>query len=375
MSQDPKTILMILNDMAWFWSHRLTLAKAILKEGYGLTLAVENAEDDKKMQDMGIQAHNLRGYDKGFNPLAELLLLFSIYKAIKTTKPDIVHAITLRHAFYAGIAARILRHPQSVFTIAGLGSLFAADSAKAKILRFIAMPVFRFAFRHKGAKLIFQNPDDYQIMIDRGAVHADQCVIIKGSGVDLTQFPYTAQPHNDIPIMLFSSRLIAEKGLDDYVEASRILKEKGVKARFLVAGDTAHKNPKNMDPKQVQAWHDERLIEWLGNVDDMPQRLQACDVFILPSYYREGVPKVILEALSTGRPIITTDKPGCRETVDDGVNGFKIPAKDGEAIAEKIETLLADRHMMNAMGAASRKKAENEFSVESVVERTLQCYR
>ena len=373
MEPKPK-ILMILNDMAWFWSHRLPLAKGILKNGYKLTVAAEYAKDDSKMRDMGIDTRNLCGYDKGFNPLAELLLLLSIHKAIKITKPDIIHAITLRHALYTGIAARLLRHPKSVFTIAGLGSLFAADSAKAKILRLIAMPVFKFAFGHKGAKLIFQNPDDYQIMIDRGVVNASQCVIIKGSGVDLNQFPYTPPPHNDVPVMLFSSRLIAEKGLDDYVEASRLLKEKGIKARFLVAGDTTHKNPKNMDPKQVQTWHDAELIEWLGNVDDMPKRLQSCDIFILPSYYREGVPKVILEALATGRPIITTDKPGCKETVDEGINGYKIPAKNGAAIAEKIETLLADQNLMEKMSQASRQKAETEFSVDSVVERTLKIY-
>ena len=373
MSVPPK-ILMVLNDKAWFWSHRLPLAEGIIKEGWNLTVAAAGVSDDPGFETKTIKAIDLKAHGKGFNLLTELQLLISIFKAIKAAQPDLIHAITLRHAFYTGLAARLSGDKQCIFTIAGLGSLFSAESKKAKIMRLLALPFFRFAFHHKNAHIIFQNPDDAKAFQDCGAADSARSTIIKGSGVDLNKFKETPLPEGP-PVFLFSSRLIREKGLREYVQAARLVKQKHKNASFLVAGDTNNTNPNSHTEDEVQAWHDDGSIEWLGHVDDMPTMLQGCHVFVLPSYYREGVPKVVLEAMATGRPIITTNMPGCRETVEDGINGFLVPPKDARALADQMNHILDDKDRLAAMGTASRAKAQAEFGVDSVVKRTLDVYK
>ncbi len=374
MSSQKLKVLMVLNDLAWFWSHRLPLANGILARGWDLTVATHGAASDEKMKAMGVEGIDLADPGEKLNPIAELKLIASIAKAIRNADADIIHAITLRHAFYTGLMARLFGHQKKIiFTIAGLGSFFSSQKLSTKILRVFIIPFMRFAFRHKNAAIIFQNPDDFKLMRACSAVGSSQSVIIRGSGVDLQKFPFAEIPGGD-PVLLFSSRLLKEKGLGEFVSAARLLKEKGVKARFEVAGAASDENPRCFKPQTVQAWHDEGLIHWHGQISDMPALIKQCTIFVLPSYYREGVPKVSLEALSVGRPVITTDMPGCRETVEDGVNGFLVLPKDPVELAEKIETLLSDPARLKAMGKASRAKAESEFGVDFVVERTLEIY-
>lgn len=373
MSDQPVKVLMVLNDLAWFWSHRLPLAQGLLDKGWDLSVATSGAASDNKMKAMGIHGYDLADHDRKVNPLSELKLILSIRKVLVEVKPDVIHAITLRHAFYTGLVARLMGHRKIIFTIAGLGSFFSSQSLKVRLLRSLFMPLFRFAFRHKGAFVIFQNPDDFKLMRECSAVGTSRSVVIKGSGVDLDKFAYTS-PQAGEPMVLFSSRLIREKGLEEFAQASRILKNKGVKVRFDVAGSVYNKNPKSHSHEEVQSWHDENLIHWHGQVKDMPALMRECSVFVLPSYYREGVPKVVLEALAIGRPVITTDMPGCRETVEDGVNGYLVEPRNPAMLADKIERALADLEKLEAMGKASRAKAEAEFGVKQVVSATLAIY-
>jgi glycosyltransferase involved in cell wall biosynthesis len=316
---------------------------------------------------MGVTGHDIADHGMGINPLGELRILLSIIRVIHKVKPDLIHAITIRHALYAGIAARLTGRKPAVFTLAGLGSLFSERS----LAMHLALPLFRLAFRHNAAHVIFQNPDDRDVMENAGAVYPGHAALIRSSGVDLKDFAFSPMPQSPVPVVLFSSRLIREKGIEDFVEAARILKGK---ARFLVAGDVYSKNPKSLTCEEIQAWHDEGVIEWLGHVTDMPLLLKSSTIFVLPSYYREGVPKVNIEAMATGRPVITCDTPGCRETVRDGVNGLLVPPRDPQALARAIETLLAAPAQMAEMGKAGRAMAERDFSVESVVSRTLEVY-
>lgn len=359
---------MFLNDIDWFWSHRLPLAKAILQRGWTLHLATAGADKDHDVSAMGVTGHNIAAHGAGINPLAEARLLLSLVRVIRAVKPDMIHAITLRHALYAGLAARLVRHRAIIFTLAGLGSLFAEGG----ILKTLTLPLFRFAFRHKGAYVIFQNPDDREVMEKAGAVYPGHAALIRSSGVDVNAFAFSPlPPASEKPVVLFSSRLIREKGIEDFVAAARTLKGR---AHFVVAGDVYDKNPHSLKREQVQAWHDEGIIEWRGHVADMPALFKTCTLFVLPSYYREGVPKVIIEAMAAGRPVITCDTPGCRETVAPGGNGLLIPPRDPKALADAITTLLNDPQRMTAMGRAGRARAEGEFSVESVVSRTLEVY-
>ena len=263
--------------------------------------------------------------------------------------------------------ARLCGHKKVVFTLAGLGSLFAGDSLLKKIIT----PLFRYAFRHDGAHVIFQNPDDFNVMKKAGLINPDRSTLIKSSGVDLLEFSFSNIQNTDKPIILFSSRLIRAKGVEDFVEAARLFKGK---ARFQIAGDVYDKNPESLSHEEVQAWNDAGIVEWLGQVSDMPSTLKSCTIFVLPSYYREGVPKVIIEAMATGRPVITCDTPGCRETVKHGENGLLIPPQNPAALVKAIQSLLDDPSKMEDMGAKGRAIAEKEFSVESVVSRTLEVY-
>lgn len=367
--------LLVVNDMAWFWSHRLPLAKDILSKGWDLHLATNDAENNPRIAALGIAGHNLPPHKSSLNPLNQLALAFQIFRTLQSVKPDIVHAITIRHAFFAGIASRILGTPRAVFTLAGLGPLFLSDDPKVRMIRAVIVPLFKVAFGGEGRFVIFQNPDDARALVRAGAVKKEDCAVIRGSGVDPVQFSYAPEPANDTPVVLFSSRLLKAKGIGEYVHAARILKSKGVDARFQIAGDIYAGNHDSITREQLDDWISEGCVEWLGHRDDMPALMAAANIVTLPSYYGEGVPKVLLEAASTGRAIVTTDMPGCRETVEDGETGLLIEPKNAWALADGIEKLLKDKTLREDMGRKGRARIEKDFTIETVNAKTLAVYK
>ncbi len=363
--------LMILNDLAWFWSHRLPLARAIQKQGWDLSLATATASSDSRLKAMGVRGLDLPDHDSAFS---HALIIARIFKLIRREKPDIVHAITIRHAFYTGLVTRVLHYGPVVFTIAGLGSLFTSRTAKARLLRPLVKLLFRFAFARPGIHIIFQNMDDRTMMLDAGIITADQTTVIRGSGVDLQEFSFSEEVETDRPIVLFVSRLLKEKGIGEFVEAARRLKRQGSAARFVVAGDFYSKNPHSLEPAVMEQWVREGIVEWLGHVQDMPSLLKKSALVVLPSYYGEGLPKALLEASATGRAIVTTDMPGCREAVIHDYNGYLVPPRDAQAVADAIARLMNDPQTRRAMGRHGRELAGRDFAVESVVSRTLAVY-
>lgn len=370
-----KKFLLIVNDMAWFWSHRLPLAKAIVTQGATLHLATNDAQNNAEIYAMGITGHDLPKHTGSFNPLIQIRLAWEIFKILQSVKPDIVHAITLRHAFYTGLASRFTGTPNIVFTIAGLGSLFESDKPQIKLVRSIIVPLFRLAFNGAGRFVIFQNPDDARALVKSGAIEKERCAVIRGSGVDPVQFSYKEEPASDVPIVLFPSRLLKAKGIGEFVHAARILKSKGIKARFQVAGDIAPGNHDSISREQLTDWAQEGVIEWLGQRSDMPALMAASAIVTLPSYYGEGVPKVLLEAAATGRAIVTTDMPGCRETVENGVSGILVEARNAWTLADGIEKLLADPALRKSMGEKGRVRIEADFTIEKVNAKTLTVYK
>lgn len=365
---------MILNDMAWFWSHRLPLAQGIQDQGWKLGIAAPRAKSDKKLEEAGFKAFNLPDSDNAKDIFAHIRTLKHIYKLIQKTKPDIVHAITIRYALYTGLVTRFTNQHSVILTIAGLGSLFTDKGFKATLIRTLVKPLLFFAFYRRDIFIIFQNPDDQKQMLDAGLVRSKNTNVIRGSGVDLDQFPYTAEPETETPVILFSSRLIKEKGIYDFVEASCILKENNIQARFQVAGDFYPKNPHSVPRQDMNQWLEDGTIEWLGQCSNMAEIIQSSAIVVLPSYYREGVPKILLEAAATGRPIITTNLPGCREVVEHNVNGLLIEAQNPQQLADAIVLLLNDKDKRIKFGKAGHEKASSEFDVVSVVRRTLDVY-
>lgn len=365
-------ILYIINNIDWFWSHRLPLALAAQKAGYEVMVAASHvdAAQRQKLEARGFTGVSLPPADAITSPLTVLNNIKAIYDVLKMHRPDITHVITIKYAFLAGLAALLFPKIKVVHTIAGLGYLFSGNDVKPRVLRLIATLPLKLALR--GASIIFQNPDDRGLMIECGFVRKEKSHLIRGSGVDITEFSYTPPPDDDKPLVLMATRLLHDKGVAVFIEAAKII---GDKARFQIAGGEVTSNPLAITKGQMEAMVKDSPVEWLGRVADMPALIRQCAIFVYPSYYREGIPKVLLEAASIGRPIVTTDHPGCREVVEDGVNGFLVPVKDANATAEATLELLQNPALREKMGKASRVRAENEFNVERIVTETLTVYK
>lgn len=373
MTGNPK-LLYVINHIDWFWSHRLPLARAAREDGWAVGVAVTGAGADGRLDAQGFKGFELPPADRGFGPLAALRIIRAIHALIKREKPDILHAITLKYAFLAGLAARLDPDVKIVHTIAGLGYLFSGEGLKPKMLRLAVGPFLKCALKHPRARIIFQNPDDRDLMIRRGFVRPAQCFLIRGSGVDLSAFPLAPEPAAEIPLVLMPTRLVRDKGIAVFIEAAKILIDEGVEARFMIAGGVTRNNPLAISEAEMKAMIAGSPVEWPGRVDDMPALLAASALVCYPSHYGEGVPKVLLEAAASGRAIVTTDHPGCREAVTDGQNGLLVPVRDARATAAAVAVLLRDAELRGRMGMAGRKMAEEEFDVRRIAGETLAVY-
>lgn len=367
-----KKILYIVNHMDWFWSHRLPLARGAQQEGWSVYVAAPGAAGDRKLAEQGFIGLELPSSE---NPFGIFKTIAAIADLLKQIKPELIHAITLKYAFMAGLAARSYPEVKAVHTIAGLGYLFSGEGWKPQILRLIAGPLLKFSLKRENTQIIFQNPDDQNLLIRRGFVDAGQCHLIRGSGVDTEEFSFAEEPPYKTPLIVMPTRLVHEKGISVFVEAAHILHNRGIDARFQIAGGLSENNPRAISEDEMNHMVADEVVQWLGKVENMPDLLANCTLVAYPSWYGEGVPKVLLEAASTGRAIVTTDHPGCREAVREGENGLLVPVKNAVATADAIERLLQDPQRRKTMGLRGRDRAEKEFDVRIIVEKTLKIYR
>ena len=373
-------ILMLLNSMVWFHSHRTPLARGILANGWTLDLAAPGAEKDPQLQQIShnnrqITSHDLAPVSSSLNPFFHLRQIAGNCAVIKNLQPKIIHALGMRHVFYTGLALRILRSKTpAIYTLAGLGSLFTGHGARFKVMRILAMPLLRFALSRSQNIIIVQNPDDKKILIDRKMANPAQIVLIRSSGVDLQEFLATKEPESENPIILFASRLLREKGILDFIQAARILKKRNEKARFLVAGEIYPDNPNSLSEHEMQEFHAQNIIEYLGVCNDISGLIKKSAIVVLPSYYGEGVPKILLEAAASSRAVITCDMPGCREAVLDQKSGILIPPKSPEHLSNAIQKLLQNKDIRFEMGKRGRAYMKEYFDVRDVTRKTLDIY-
>lgn len=366
-----KKLLYIFDHLDWH--SRMPVALAAKEAGYDITIGIVGADGAIKGLE-GFKTLNITKPKNKFGPLSVLKTIREIRKTIKAQKPDLLHTVTLKYSFLVGLASFGLKGYRIVYTIAGLGFLFRSDGLKPVILRTALSPLLKIVLKDKKARLIFQNPDDRDLLIEKNYVREDHTHLVISSGVDLTKFSAEAEQDTDAPVALMPTRLVHEKGIAIFVEAARKLNEKGIKARYQIAGGLTIHNPRAISAKEMKDYTSDGVVEWLGHVDDMPSVLQSANVIVYPSYYGEGVPRVMLEGCAAGRPIITTDHAGCRETVPNGENGILVPIKDVEKTAEAMEQLLTDKALRQQMGKQSRKLAETAFDVRSIVKQTLAVY-
>ncbi len=368
-----KIIFLIAEDW-YFWSHRLSLARAALRNGYEVIIATRVSKHGQKILDEGFRLVPLSLSRESYSPLKELRTIIELRRLYGKERPDVVHQVALKPVLYGSIAALGRGNIRVINALAGLGYLVASSTLKARILRIAVWSAFGYLLRRSGSRVIFQNEEDRDAIITTLKVPPENTVLIRGAGVDLETFSPAALEPAGTPVIILPSRMLWNKGVKEFVEAARLLRAEGVKARFVMVGDTDSASPSGMPRQQLAAWHEEGVIEWWGRLEEMASVYQGATVVCLPSHGGEGVPKSLLEAAACGRAIVTTNVPGCRDVVHDNINGLLVPAKNVTELAAAIRRLLEDPMLRYRMGIAGREIASREFSEQLVVQNTLLLY-
>ena len=364
-------VILFANTDWYLYNFRLPLAQMLREQGAEVTLLSPSGDYVQRLHDAGFRWLELSMSGSGVNPFIELGTLLKISRVYGSEKPDLVHHFTPKCVLYGSFAARWNGIRSVVNAITGLGYLFTASGSWRQLRIRFAQYLYRLALR--GTQVVFQNPDDRHAFVQTGIVSQENSHLVPGSGVDLKRFSFAAEPEG-IPVVMLAARMLWEKGVGDFVEAARLVNHSGNLARFVLVGDTYAGNPSAIPAAQLSRWQEEAVVEWWGWHDDMPAILSQAHIICLPTFYKEGLPRVLVEGAACGRPLIASDIPGCRDIVRDGENGLLVPARNPSALAEAILRLLPDSELRRRMGAKARSIVEREFSVEQVNRSTLAVY-
>jgi glycosyltransferase involved in cell wall biosynthesis len=368
-------IILFANTDWYLYNFRLSLAQALRSAGHELVLISPPGSYGAKLREHGFRWEPLPMKRRSLNPIRELGLIWYLWNLFRGERPTVVHGFTIKPAVYGGLAARLAGVPAQVSAVTGMGYTFISDDFKARLLRPFMRNLMRLALSGKNARLILQNQDDVDLFEASGNVDPDRIRLIRGSGVDCTRFiPRNSGNESRRSLrVLLAARLLWDKGLAEFVDASRRLQKEGRAIEFLLAGDPDPGNPAAVPDATVLQWQADGLLKWLGHIDDMPALLAEVDVMVLPSY-REGLPKSLIEAAACALPLIATDVPGCREVVSDGVNGLLVPVRNSKALAAAISRFDDDRELARQMGLAARKSTLANFEEKIVIQQTLAVY-
>lgn len=357
--------------MVNFWS---VLVRRMLAEGHKVLCIVPDGDTaaNAALRALGVELRHYPLDRKGLNPVRDFATTGALVRLFKAEKPDMLFTSTIKPVIYGCIAARMAGVPHIFATITGLGYTFEADSAGKKLVHWLAVGLYKLAL-HGAETVFFQNGDDLALFQRKGILKkGQQTVLCRGTGVDIQHFAPTPPPL-DPPVFLLVGRLIEAKGLYEYAAAARLLKERYPAARFQVLGPP-ETGLGAVPLDTVRSWEREGAIEYLGETRDVRPFLAAASVIVLPSW-REGIPCSVMEGMSTGRAAIVTDAPGCREVVTHGENGFRVPLKDSQALAEAMQRFIDEPALIVRMGAAGRQLAEDEFDAEKVAEHILRSMK
>lgn len=369
-----KAKLLIVVNVDWFFlSHRLPLALEALKNNWEVSVACADTGKSQEIVDCGINFYKIPFSRSGTNILSELKTIISLYKVYKKNKPDIIHQVTLKPVVYGSLISRLLNVTGTVNAISGMGYNFTED--RQGIVQKMMIRLMKIGFKQDNLGVIFQNEDDLK-QVERLGVTTSKTrlFLVKGSGVDLRKFTYFQPIKKDKLEILLPARMLYDKGVKEFKEASNLLLNKYKdKVSFLLAGLSDKENKAGISEEILKSWHIKGYFEWVGYQKDIISLYKNADIVVLPSY-REGLPKSLIEACAIGRPIITTNAIGCKECVDEGVNGFKVPVKSINELAEAISKLIRSEELRCKMGKASREKAEKEFSLTYVVNEHMSIY-
>lgn len=365
--------LFIVVNVDWFFlSHRKDIAIAAKNQGYDVTIVTKDTGKRTDIERLGLRFIDLPMNRSGQNIKEELHTCWFLYRLYQKEKPDVVHHVGLKTILWGTLAAKLVGVKGVVNAVSGLGIFFSEEN-KSMVARLLPK-VLRFSHHRPNLAVIFQNDEDKDLFLRNGIIKEKQAFYIKGSGVDLNEYCYTSEPETGNIRVLLTARMIEEKGIFVLTDAAELLREQYQnKVEFLLCGGLDD-NPKAIKKEELEAKCDGKYIQWLGYRTDVLDLLKGCHIVAFPSYYKEGLPKSLIEATAIGRPIVTTDSIGCRETVVDGYNGYLIPIKNSKALADKLRVLFDNKELRIKMGRNSRMLAERDFSIENVIEKHLKIY-
>lgn len=367
-----KRLLFIVNTPEAFMSHRLPIAEQAKQEGYEVHIAT-GGQKFQSFLEKGFHHHLLPLSRSGKNPLKELKAVVAIFRLMQQLKPQIVHLVTIKPVLYGGICARLTRIKGTVMAIPGVGYTYTKKNLKAYILRLMTTKLYRFVFNSPNIKVIFQNPDDRAMMIEKMFLDPTKTILLRGSGISLNQYIPIEEEQRDTPIIVMASRLLKDKGVFEFIESAKQLQSKGIKATFWLVGSLDPGNPETLSPKEFSAIQTENIVECLGFQSNIADIFAKANIVVLPSY-REGLPKVLQEAQAAGRAVITTDVPGCRDAIIPNETGLLVPVKNADALAGAIEFLIKNPEKRKQFALAGRALAESAFDITKIAEAHLSIY-
>lgn len=369
---DRLRLLFLITEDWYFWSHRLDLARAARAAGFDVTVATRVTDHGGRIEAEGFRLIPLSLLRRSRNPFLELQAIAELVRVYRLVRPHLVHHVAMKPILYGSLAAWIARVPVVLNAFAGLGYAFTEPERRNGVLHRAMRQALKTTVGLSRSTVLFQNEADRDQLVTEGIVPSVRTRIIAGSGVDTARFSVEPSP-SGVPLIVLPSRMLWDKGIGEFAQAARNVKANGVEARFALVGRCDEDNPASIPKTQLDRWVEEGVVEWWGHREDMAAVYGAATVVVLPSY-REGLPKVLLEAAACGRALVSTDVPGCRDVVRHRINGILVAPKDSAALASAIEELLLDDRLREAMGSRGRELVVAEWSVPEIARQMLNLY-
>ena len=373
MTTEPRVAIYVANTSWYLFNFRRDLMLALSRDGWRVVCAAPEDEYSRRLIASGFQYVPVAMANTGANPFRDLGLIVRLTRLYRSLRPALVHHFTIKPVLYGSIAARLNRVPAVVNAVPGMGFVYTSKRLRARVLRPLVSAAYRTILSFPHQLTIFQNSDDQEAFVSARRIRADRARLIRGSGVDPARF--VAQPEPDgVPSIVFVARLLRDKGLGVLVDAARLLRQRGVRFTIHVVGDVDATHPGSHPEAEVSGWEREGLFRWSRRCDDMPTAYAESHIVALPTTYGEGVPRILVEGASCGRPLVATDWPGCREIIQHGRNGFLVAPRDATALASALQTLIEDGGLRARFGKAGRELVLAEFSSERVIRATRDAY-
>ena len=369
-----KKFFFLVNIDSFLVSHRLQIAKSLLLKGYEVHIATEYTKYKGKLKKMGFHTHNIKFNRNSMNLISMIISLAQIYILFKKIKPNIVHLISLKPIFLGGLLSFFSPIKSVVISITGLGSMFLGKGFLFRFRIIIINLIYRIIFLYPDQKVILQNDYDKNYLIKYTNLKKQKVQIIRGSGVNLKKFKFSNISFKKTPIILMASRLIGDKGVYEYIDAIKYLKKKNFKGKFYLVGDIDYANPSRIQKSKINIWKKKKLIFFLKHQEKISKLIKRSTLVVLPSY-REGFPKILMEAAACGRPVVATNVPGCKDAVIKNITGILIPPKNYLALADAIKNLCFDHNKLLTMSLSARKHAIKNFDVKNIVTKHLSIYK